>query len=121
VELTWEDYTKNKKYSSAFVRNLSAQINKTFHAWIEARKQNSFAVYEKDLDALIGLKREEAALLGYKEHPYDALLDEYEKGATVAMLDKTFGDLLPQLKTILDKIAAAPMGLGHEAYKRPWL
>jgi carboxypeptidase Taq len=108
VELTWEDYSKNKKYSSAFVRKLSTQINKTFHAWIEARKQNSFAVYEADLHALIGLKREEAEILGYGAHPYDALLDEYEKGATVELLDKTFGGLLPQLKLILDKIAASP-------------
>src|SRR5438128_331191 len=32
IERTLEDYTKNKKYSSAFVRTLSDQINKTFHA-----------------------------------------------------------------------------------------
>src|SRR5688572_30690387 len=53
VELTLEDYTKAKKYSSLFVRQLSEQINKTFHAWMEARRQNSFKTYEKDLDALI--------------------------------------------------------------------
>lgn len=39
VELTFEDYTKNKKYTSAFVRALSEQTNKTFHAWIESRKK----------------------------------------------------------------------------------
>ncbi|MCW3073573.1 MAG: carboxypeptidase [Flaviaesturariibacter sp.] len=107
VELTLEDYTKNKKYSSAFVRQMSEQINKTFHSWIEARKQNAFAVYEKDLDALVQLKKEEAEILGYEKHPYNALLDEFEKGATVEMLDKTFGDLLPKLKTILEKINIA--------------
>ncbi|MDB5195640.1 MAG: carboxypeptidase [Flaviaesturariibacter sp.] len=106
--LTGEDYRKNKKYTSAFVRRLSEQVNRTFHSWIEARKQNSFAVYEKDLDALVQLKKEETEILGYASHPYDALLDEFEKGATVDMLDQTFSGLLPQLKTILDKIAAAP-------------
>ena len=44
VELTFEDYQKNKKYTSEFVRKLSEQVNKTFHAWIESRQQNSFSL-----------------------------------------------------------------------------
>src|SRR5689334_1612660 len=33
VERTREDYLKNKKYTSAFVRAMSEQVNKTFHSW----------------------------------------------------------------------------------------
>src|SRR5258705_10923560 len=40
IELTKEDYDKNKRYSSEFVRKLTEQINRSFHAWIDARKQN---------------------------------------------------------------------------------
>jgi carboxypeptidase Taq len=108
VELTYEDYVKNRKYSSEFVRALSEQSNKAFHAWIESRKKNSFSVYEKDLDALIRLKREEAGILGYEDHPYDALLNEFEKGSTVALLDKTFASLLPPLRELAMKIAEKP-------------
>lgn len=106
VERTLEDYTKNKKYSSAFVRKLSEQVNRAFHAWIDARKQNSFRVFEKDLDALVQLKKEETEILGFEHHPYNALLDEFEKGATTELIDRTFGGLLPPLKELLDKIAA---------------
>ncbi len=88
--LTLEDYNKSKKYSAEFVRRLSEQVTKTFHAWIEARKQNSFPVFEKELDDLVTLKRQETEILGYETHPYDALLNEYEKGCTVKLLDKTF-------------------------------
>lgn len=108
IERTNEDYLKNKKYTSGFVRKLSEQVNKAFHSWMESRKQNSFAVYEKDLDALIQLKREEAQILGYEHHPYNALLDEFEKGATVELLDKTFDNLLPTLKDLLNKILKRP-------------
>lgn len=108
IERTNEDYVKNKKYTSEFVRKLSEQTNKTFHSWIEARKQNLFSVFEKDLDVLIQLKKEEAEILGYEHHPYNALLDEFEKGATVQLIDKTFNNLLPTLKDLLDKISKKP-------------
>ncbi len=104
LERTYEDFVKNKKYSSEFVRKLSEQVNKTFHSWIESRKQNSFSVYENDLDALIQLKKQEADILGYEHHPYNALLDEFEKGATVTLIDRTFDNLLPVLKNLLDAI-----------------
>ena len=108
VERTHEDYVRNRKYTSQFVRALSEQINKAFHSWIEARKKNSFAVYEKDLDALIQLKREETSLLGFEGHPYNALLHEFERGCTVDLLDRTFDGLLPKLKELSQRINAAP-------------
>ena len=108
VEKTNEDYLKARKYTSEFVRTLSEQINKAFHSWIESRKQNAFSVYEKDLEALIALKKQEAEIVGYDGHPYNALLDEFEKGATVSLLDKTFSNLLPTLKDLLDKISNKP-------------
>lgn len=108
IERTEEDYTKSKKYKPAFVKALSDQVNKAFHAWIEARKQNSFAVFEKELAGLVTLKKQETDLLGYEEHPYNALLDEFEKGATVALLDKTFSGLLPSLSELNRRIAAQP-------------
>jgi carboxypeptidase Taq len=107
VELSYEDYVKNKKYSSAFVRALSEQINKTFHCWIDARKQNSFSVYQGELSKLVDLKKQEADLLGYKDHPYNALLDEFEKGATVALVDKVFFGLLPEISELLERIKTA--------------
>jgi carboxypeptidase Taq len=108
VELSKEDYDRNKKYSSEFVRTLTEQTNRCFYAWLEARKENSFAVFLPELSKLIGLKKQEADLLGYEGHPYNALLDEFEKGATVNMLDKVFGDLLPSLKKILADIQSRP-------------
>jgi carboxypeptidase Taq len=108
VERTLDDYKKNKKYTSAFVRALSDQVNKSFHAWIEARKQNQFSIFQPELDKLITLKKQETQLLGFEKHPYDALLDEFEKECTVELLDKTFSGIIPVLKILLGKIAASP-------------
>ncbi|MER3498905.1 MAG: carboxypeptidase [Chitinophagaceae bacterium] len=108
IELTLEDYNKNKKYSSAFVRKLTEQINRSFHAWIESRKQNNFSVFETELDKLIDLKKQEADILGYQHHPYNALLNEYEKGATVDLIDRVFEKLLPAIKNIYEQIRKKP-------------
>lgn len=108
IARSWEDYSKQKKYPPHFVKELSDAVNAAFFAWMEARKANSFAVFEKELDALIQLKKEETNLLGYEGHPYNALLNEYERGATVALIDRTFEGILPALSQLLARIAAKP-------------
>jgi len=108
VELTLEDFDKQKKFSSAFVRQLSEAINKSFHSWIEARKANDFSVFEKDLALVTELKKQEAEFLGYTDHPYDALLNDHDKGATKKKLDELFGSLRSPLKTLLDNVISKP-------------
>ena len=108
VQLSLEDYNKNKKLPSAFVRQMSEAVNKSFHAWIHARKENNFSVFEKPLQAIIDLKKQEAEFIGYEHHPYDALMNDYDNGLTTKIVDKLFADLRPQLKTLLDKIATKP-------------
>lgn len=113
IERTREDYLKNKKYSTSFVRKLSEQVNKTYHNWIKAREMNSFSIFEKELDSLIQLKKQESEILGYEGHPYNAHLNEYEKGCTVKFLDEVFQPLLPFLNELLDKIKNQPAVDNH--------
>jgi carboxypeptidase Taq len=109
VELTWEDYTRLKKLSPAFVRKMSEALSTAFHAWIESRKQNSFTIFEPPLASIVELKRQEAELLGYEGHPYNALMNEYEKGVTVQMLDKVFADIKNPLLDLLYQVTQNPV------------
>ncbi|MCD6013611.1 MAG: carboxypeptidase [Flavipsychrobacter sp.] len=108
IRLSVEDYERNKKLPPAFVEELSRLTSESFNAWIASRRQNDFSVFLPLLTKMIALKRKQADLYGYKAHPYDALLDEYEKGATIAMLDPVFKGISEQLPILLDKIKAAP-------------
>lgn len=108
VALTWEDYSKQKKFTPAFVRELTETINKSFHSWLEARKANDFNLFAPDLAKLIGLKKQEAELLGYARHPYDALLNDYDKGSNVQLLDGVFNTIREPLKNLLTKIRSRP-------------
>ena len=108
VELSLYDYNKNKKLPSSFVRQMSEAVNKSFHAWIQARKENSFAVFQQPLHKIIELKKQEADLLGYEKHPYDALMNDYDRGLTVHTVDALFASLKPQLLQLLKKIKEKP-------------
>lgn len=104
IRLSREDYLKSKKLSTSFVAKITEQTSAGYDAWIKARKENSFALYAAELSKMIALKIEQAHLYGYEHHPYDALMDDYEKGATVAMLDPVFADVKKQLPALLDSI-----------------
>ncbi len=104
VQLSLEDFTKSKRLSSDFVRKMSETVHKSFHAWIRARKDNSFKTFQQPLHELIALKKQEADMLGYQHHPYNALMNDYDKGLTVAIVDKVFTDLRPELSALLDTI-----------------
>jgi carboxypeptidase Taq len=108
VALTLDDYNRNKKLSPEFVRKMSEAVNQSFHAWIEARKQNSFSAFEQPLHLLIELKKQEADFLGYEGHPYNALMNDYDKGLTVHIVDDLFKNLLPELSNLIDTIKNKP-------------
>ncbi|MEO6233028.1 MAG: carboxypeptidase M32 [Ferruginibacter sp.] len=108
VQLSMEDYIRNKKLSSSFVREMSEVVNKSYYAWAKARVENSFHVFQEPLRQLIELKKQEAELLGYEVHPYNALMNDYDKGLTVKITDKIFSDLKPGLIELIDKIGNKP-------------
>jgi carboxypeptidase Taq len=75
-----------------------------FVIWRDARKKSDFKAFLPSLEKFVELKREEAEKLGYEDHPYNALLDQYEEGLTVADVDRMYSKLIPALKKILGKM-----------------
>lgn len=107
VRLSIEDYEKNKKLPSAFIEQITRQTSVCYNAWLQARQENKYSLYAPELDKMIGLKKREAGYYGYEKHPYDALLDEYEKGASVALLNPVFEMVKEQLPPVLKRIKEA--------------
>jgi carboxypeptidase Taq len=67
--------------------------------WVEAKQQNSFALFAPHLEDVVGLVREKARLLGKALNlaPYDALIDEFSPGLTGVEIDKIFTALTRRL------------------------
>src|SRR5260370_1623442 len=86
---------------------LLEQLNKaTVEAavpWREARKKADFRIFQPHLEKITDLKRKQAEHLNPSTHPYNSLLDLFEKGLTITDLDQIFSVLIPQLKKILAK------------------
>jgi len=108
VQLSLEDYEKNKKFTGAFVRKMSEAVNTSFHAWMRARKENDFSLFQQPLDKLIQLKKQEAEILGYPHQPYDALLNDHDKGLSTARVDELFGELIPKLSKLMEQVQKMP-------------
>jgi len=104
VKETWRGIERSRKFSKGFVENLSKVISESFTAWHQAKAENKFEIFAPYLENLIEIKKEEAFIVGFKDHPYNALIDEYEPGATVANLDILFSDVKEQLVNFTKKI-----------------
>jgi carboxypeptidase Taq len=101
----WRDFSRAKKLPSTFVVRLSRECSLAQQAWVEAREANDFKAFMPHLQAVLDMKREEATYLGYKMSPYDALLDTYEPGCTVAKLTPLFDRLKTKLVPLLQRIS----------------
>lgn len=107
VELVMEEFDKQKKYSTEFVEEMSMTVSQCFQAWQTAKGKNDFALYAPHLKKLVDLKRKECEILGYTGHPYNALLNQYEKGITTAEVETLFEEVKKELVHFVQKIAKA--------------
>lgn len=98
------DLLINSKLPSSFVKQFAKTTSESVAFWTEAKKKSDFKLFAPYLEQIVSLSQKKANLLGYKEHPYDALLDLYEPGLTTAFLTPLFKELKEALKDILKKI-----------------
>lgn len=72
--------------------------------WVTARAANDFKSFAPTLARMFDIAREEAEHLGYTDHIYDALFDQYEQGATAADARAMFDALRQPTIDLLDDI-----------------
>ncbi|MCX6310676.1 MAG: carboxypeptidase M32 [Bacteroidetes bacterium] len=109
VQQTLKDYRRAKKYSRAFVEELSACISEAFNAWQEAKAKSDFKIFAPKLKKLVELKRKECELLGYKEHALDALLELHEPGLTTKDVELLYNEVRSELVPFVKNIISKPL------------
>jgi len=99
------NYQRATRLSRQLVEELSRVSTLAQQAWVDARAQNDFPAFLPWLEKMIALKREEADSLGSPSGiRYDALLDDYEPGATVAQIQSVFDPLRSELVQLVSAI-----------------
>lgn len=112
-------YSRLTKLPQSLVEELSRTTTLAQQAWVGARKQKSFALFAPWLSKVLKLKREEAAAVGFGSGvPYDAMLDEYEPGATSASINAIFAPLRRELVNLVSAIVDSGRKLPAEILAR---
>ena len=89
-------------------RELALLRSEAQDTWAVAKGQSNFALFAPALERMVRLTRELAEALGYKNHPYDALLNTYEPGLTLGALLPLFSRLREHHVSLLERIRAKP-------------
>jgi len=72
--------------------------------WAEARKKSDFGLFAPYLEQMVTLNQRLAGAIGYTDHPYDALLQQYEPGLTTRTLQDLFTSLKEGILPLLEEI-----------------
>jgi carboxypeptidase Taq len=107
LALLRRNFDRATKLPSAFVAELTRHQGHSFQTWLKARENNDFASFIPAVEKMFDLTRQKAEYYGYQEHIYDALIDEFEQGATHASIAAMFADIKPSLVTLTRAIATS--------------
>ena len=109
VRETRRTYERATKVPTKLVEEIARTTSLARSPWVEARTKSDFSIFQPWLEKIVALKQQEAEALGYDQHPYDALLDDYEPGATSAGLATLFDPLRSVLSDLLKRIVDSPV------------
>ena len=101
-----KQYRRRKAIPPELIEEVATVRSQAQAAWAEARKQSDFAVFQPLLTKMVDYARRFAEYFGYEEHPYDALLEDYEPGMTVEKLKGIIEPLREQLVPFMQRLAA---------------
>ena len=102
------DFLKADKLPTEFVKTFSQVTSEASQVWATAKKEGNFKLFAPFLGKILSLARKKAEILGFEEHPYDALLENYEPCMTTRRVDTIFKGLKKELMALLKKIKASP-------------
>ena len=104
VRVMKRSYDMATKLPADFVTEFTKLTSESVHAWVEARKNSDFAAFSPYLQRVVEMTKKEAELLGYDEHPYDALLDINEEGMKKSDVEKIFKEIKDPLIQLVAEV-----------------
>lgn len=101
------DFERARKLPEKFVHEFAKETSTAYVAWVKAREESDFAKFQPNLERLIDLSREKAQYYGYTASPYNALLEDFERGMTAEQLKVIFAELAEKQSRLVERILAS--------------
>jgi carboxypeptidase Taq len=105
-------YRRNVKVPGRLASEVARVTSLSQGIWANARRTEDVAAFLPILSDVLRLRREEAAALADGGDLYDALLNDYEPGATGVEIAAMFDRLRPRLVALRDRVLGAPQPSG---------
>ena len=105
LRLARREHDRARKLPARLVAETSRATALAEPAWIEARERSDWSIFAPDLERVLALKQEEAGHLD-GEHPYDAMLDRYDPGASTRRLVVMFDELRAGIVPLAHEVSA---------------
>ncbi len=106
VRVVRQDYEDLVKLPSDLVAELTRATSMAHEVWAKAREDNHFRTFQPSLEKIVDLTVQVAEHLGFQDQPYDALVDQYERGITTARIKEIFDAHKPALVALIAAIQA---------------
>ena len=108
VKVTARGYEKAIRVPTKHVVEFSQATTLGQQAWVEARAKSNFSIFRPHLEKIVALRQEYASFFPNFEHPYDALLDDFEPNMKTADVKTIFDGLRPKQVELIKAIAGKP-------------
>ncbi len=108
LQVTRHDYDRAVCVPADFVSEFALVTSRAFEAWVQARAASDFALFRPHLEKIVGLNRNYVTFFPPADHPYDVLLDQYERGMKTADVNAIFADLRPKQVELIKEISTKP-------------
>ena len=99
-----KNYDRNKKIPVDIHEQYIVLKSQAENVWEEAKANADFELFQPYLEKLVEYNKEFIKYWGYKGNKYNALLDIYEPGITVELLDQVFSELRLEVISLLHKV-----------------
>lgn len=101
-------FERTSKVPATLAAELAKTTSFAHRTWAQARADEDVPAFLPVLRKVVALRREEAAAVAGNTDPYDALLDDYEPGATGGSIAAMFDALRPRLVNLRAAILEKP-------------
>lgn len=108
LKVTRHKYDQATRVPPAFVAEFALVTSKAFEAWVAAKGKSDFSIFRPHLEKIVELNQRYVSYFPPSDHPYDILLDQFERGMKTADVQGIFNALRPQQVELLQAIAARP-------------